>query len=79
MKSLIRIRREQEAVCPRCKSPDYKMKFFKGKLSFLKPEIRCNSCGNWWTCGKDGGIYAKLLSREKKIKGEIKSFLEKNR
>lgn len=58
-KSVVKQRREQGAVCPRCQSPDYKMSpsdvFADGK-----PNFTCGFCGNSWQYGYDGGIYAKL-------------------
>ena len=57
-KSLIAERRAKNAVCPRCKSPDYIMSqpYFKCG----KPNFSCNSCGASWQYGKTGGIYKEL-------------------
>lgn len=61
-KSLIAKRREQNAVCPCCKSPDYKMSpsevFVEGK-----PNFTCRPCKYSWQYGYNGGIYAKLASK----------------
>lgn len=60
-KSLIARRKQQGAVCPICKSPDYTM---SPNLSFAgaKPDFACGSCSNAWQDGYDGGIYAKLAT-----------------
>mgnify|MGYP000844880579 CR=1 FL=1 len=55
-KSLVRQRREAGAVCSKCQSPDYRVE----RNPPLKPTITCNSCGNQWQYGYDGGIYARL-------------------
>lgn len=52
-------RRKAGALCPRCKSPNYKMtssEVFEGG----KPNFTCGSCGNIWQYGYDGGMYAEL-------------------
>ncbi len=57
--SIIAKRKEQGAICPRCKSPDYKMApsdIFKGG----KPNFTCGSCGKGWQYGYDGGVYGEL-------------------
>jgi len=57
-KSLIAQRREQGATCSICQSPDYTQyppHHLGGKLNYI-----CDSCGRWWQCGIDGGIYGKL-------------------
>ena len=61
-KSLIRQRREQGAVCPVCRSPDYEIAF--DDPEWIKPRITCGQCGHWWCYGYDGGIYAELSERE---------------
>lgn len=58
MKSLIKKRREQKAICPKCKSPDYKIE--DNEYKWMKKNIFCNSCGNSWQYGYDGGIYMEL-------------------
>jgi transposase-like protein len=58
-KNIIARRREQGAICPRCKSPDYKMspsEVFEGG----KPIFICGSCGHSWQYGYNGGIYTEL-------------------
>lgn len=67
-KSLIKRRREAKAICDRCHSPDYTIYpayYDCGKINF-----KCNSCGNSWQYGYDGGIYAKLADKE----GTIEDF-----
>lgn len=51
-------RRDNGAVCPVCKHPDYVMlaAYYIGG----KPNIQCNKCKNMWQYGRDGGIYNKL-------------------
>jgi hypothetical protein len=62
MKSLVRQRREQGAVCSVCRSPDYRT--FPPNQEELRdrPSFQCMQCGSWWTYGKDGGVFAKLSS-----------------
>ena len=58
MKSLIRQRREQRAVCSVCHSPDYRIEPpYEGAY---KPNIICNQCGESWQWGRDGGICTQL-------------------
>ena len=64
MKNLIRRRRESKAVCSHCQSPDYHLQL--PEYFVMKPEFVCNSCGNLWCYGHDGGIYANLLTEEEK-------------
>jgi Zn ribbon nucleic-acid-binding protein len=54
-KSIVTTRRKQGAVCPVCKSPDYKI--YPPEEGLTKPTIVCNQCGKSWQNGKDGGIY----------------------
>lgn len=64
MKSIVAQRREAGALCPRCKSPDYKMtpsEVFDGG----KPNFTCGSCDRVWQYGYDGGIYSKLTNGDK--------------
>jgi len=68
-KSIIRLRREQEAVCPVCKSPDYT---YLGRANCDsgndieywskngKHEFECNSCGNYWQYGNTESKYTRL-------------------
>ncbi len=51
----IKERRKVGAVCPICRSPDYK---YMGKN--IKHEFKCNSCGNNWDFGRTDSIYTKL-------------------
>lgn len=56
--NLIKKRRQEGAVCPRCKSPDYEQQpadIEGGKLNF-----KCKSCGSFWQYGRTGGKYAEL-------------------
>ena len=57
-KSIIAQRKENNAVCPKCKSPDYKMS--PNELIGGKPNFTCGSCGHSWQYGYTGGIYAVL-------------------
>lgn len=59
MANILKERRKQNAVCSKCQSPDYRQEipYFTGG----KPNFVCNSCGNTWQYGKDGGKYAKLV------------------
>jgi transposase-like protein len=55
MASIISLRRKRGAVCPRCKSPDYKC---TGLTPLIRqPEFRCTSCDTVWTCGHYGEPY----------------------
>ena len=59
--NLIKKRIKQKAICDKCQSPDYTMtpsEVFEGG----KPNFRCNSCGNHWQYGYDGGKYAELAN-----------------
>jgi hypothetical protein len=64
-KSLIRRRRESGAVCFVCRSPDYRIE--PNEIPGFKPNIICNSCGNLWQDGHDGGVYAALVTRDAKV------------
>jgi transposase-like protein len=59
MKSKIRLRREANAVCPKCKSPDYT---YKGRVYEPdgKHSFNCNSCNNNWLYGKTDSVYTEL-------------------
>ncbi len=63
MKSIIAQRCKVGAICPRCKSPDFKMTpsevFKEGK-----PNFTCGSCDKTWQHGYDGGVYAELAMRK---------------
>lgn len=52
-KSLIKRRRKLKAICPRCKSPDYKI----DRAPDGRPSFICVSCNEYWTCGYNGGKY----------------------
>ena len=51
-------RRKRKALCPKCKSPDYKE---IESISEERPSFQCGSCGETWSWGKDGGVYKELL------------------
>ncbi len=55
----IKERRKEWAVCPKCKSPDYK---YEGRVYEPdgKHQFTCNSCGHHWQYGKTESIYTKL-------------------
>lgn len=56
-------RREAGATCPRCRSPGYDMTPpVEGECD--RPAFKCTSCGNHWTCGKSGGVYAEYAGVE---------------
>jgi len=59
MKSLIKQRREQGAVCPICHSPDYHVE--PAYPGGWKPNIVCNQCKNTWQYGSNGGVYVRLM------------------
>lgn len=62
MKVNLKERRKKKAVCPKCKSPDYKkVSDINEEEGKTKPTFECNSCGNTWQFGRDGGIYSQLL------------------
>ena len=63
----IKERRKVGAVCPKCKSPDYK---YNGRANSEldeywqengKHEFECNSCGHHWQYGKTESIYTQLM------------------
>ena len=63
----IKERRKEGAVCPKCKSPDYK---YNGRANSEldeywqengKHEFECNSCGHHWQYGKTESIYTQLM------------------
>lgn len=58
MKSLTRKRREAGAICDVCRSPDYKE--LPPYIDGGKPNFICNSCGNAWQYGRNGGKYSEL-------------------
>lgn len=58
MKSLIARRRDARAVCPSCRSPDYRR--LPPQFPGAKPDYQCGSCGRIWQCGRDGGVYEAL-------------------
>jgi len=60
MKSIIAQRREKNAVCPKCKSPDYEYKGRVGGDFNGKHQFTCKSCGNTWQYGKTESIFTKL-------------------
>ena len=47
------------AICPKCKSPDYK---YMGRVYEPdgKHEFNCKSCGYYWQYGKTESIYTEL-------------------
>ena len=54
----IKERRKRKAICYRCQSPDYRIE--KQEYEWMNPNIICNSCGNSWQYGGDGGKYKEL-------------------
>jgi Zn ribbon nucleic-acid-binding protein len=61
--SLIQRRKDNGAVCPKCKHPDYSMiKPIEGITT--KYEFRCTKCSKTWQYGKDGGKYAKFFKAD---------------
>lgn len=52
----IKQRREQGAVCPTCKSPDYE---YLGK-PMMKHTFKCKSCGRGWEYGRTESKYTIL-------------------
>lgn len=40
-------------TCPRCKHPGFR----QSTAHDGRPKFTCDSCGNEWTNGKDGGEY----------------------
>ncbi len=58
--NLIKLRREYNCICSKCKSPDYN---YVGRNEIgEKHEFECNSCGNFWQYGKTDSNYLKLTS-----------------
>lgn len=60
-------RKKYGAICPKCKSPDYK---YNGRANAElseywqqngKHQFQCNSCGKTWQYGKTESIYTKLI------------------
>lgn len=63
----IKERKKVGAVCPKCKSPDYK---YNGRANSElgeywqengKHQFECNSCGHHWQYGKTESIYTQLM------------------
>lgn len=63
----IKERKKQGAVCPKCKSPDYK---YLGRANTElctywaqegKHQFCCNSCAYSWQFGKTESIYTKFI------------------
>jgi len=58
----IKERRKQGAVCPKCKSPDYR---YDGRVDNLpegKHQFSCNSCGTHWQYGRTDSMYTALAT-----------------
>lgn len=57
--NIIKERRKKGAVCPICKSPDYK---YLGRVFEPngKHKFKCNSCGQYWQYGKTNSIFIDL-------------------
>lgn len=55
----IKMRRYVGATCSLCRSPDYSLEALPCERTDyeFKPSFKCNSCGNTWQYGKDGGKY----------------------
>lgn len=68
-KSVIALRRENNAICPKCKSADYKMT--SSELIGGKPNFTCGTCGHAWQYGYDGGIYTELSGDKFLTNGDI--------
>ena len=63
--NIMKLRRENGAVCPECRSPDY-LQFSDPDLSSAsKPNFECGSCGKIWQSGYDGRIYSELANKIK--------------
>ena len=56
----IKERRIQNAICPKCKSPDYKYVGRADNNPEGKHQFECNSCKNNWQYGKTYSHYLKL-------------------
>jgi len=56
----IKERRKNGAVCPKCKSPDYKYIGRSGVTKFGKHQFKCNSCQNIWQYGSTDSVFLKL-------------------
>ena len=61
MSKLIFLRKRNGAICFKCKSPDYKEELPWEECQ-TKPRYQCNSCGNTWQFGKNGGVYSQFLN-----------------
>lgn len=61
--SLIKKRKAEGAVCPRCKHSDYALIPDGAQRMGMKPSFLCLKCGDTWQYGKDGGIYMELLEQ----------------
>ncbi len=59
---ILQERRKHKAVCAACQSPNYTME--PHEIPGFRPGFRCGQCGNFWTNGQNGGIYAELASEE---------------
>jgi len=59
----IKQRRDVGAICPKCKSPDYKYND-RANSEFTddgKHQFECNSCGKTWQYGKSESVYTKFI------------------
>ena len=56
----IKERKKRNAVCPKCKSPDYKYIGLSGVTKFGKHQFKCNSCNNIWQYGSQSSVYFEL-------------------
>ena len=57
--NLVKQRRVEHAVCPRCHHPDYIMIPPESGVT-IKPTFRCVNCNYPWSCGQSGGKYGEL-------------------
>lgn len=60
---ILKERRREGAICPICKSPDYK---YEGRVfkTHGKHQFSCNSCGRTWQYGSSDSVYLRLSKEE---------------
>ena len=69
MKSIIKQRREQGAVCDICRIPDYE---YLGREEISqKHQFKCNQCGHYWCYGKTESKYTRLSTIAQQRKDKI--------
>lgn len=54
----IQLRKMVDAVCPKCKHPEYKLVEDEW---LIRPIFKCDKCNHVWSYGYDGGKYFGLL------------------